>query len=178
MRLADLIIVFQLRGNDIDVGSFTNALQAIMRSNSRYHWSISPLRREIGFYDWAKSVTVTELKATVRRPNPNYKGRPDIRDFLEGPGAVQAEAKWKAGDGSGLDIEDHLIQQFVDHAYGKRYGSITARGRRDDAEVTFDKQGEERSQTVSADEETGDVGLEVLDQVLEREMEYATEDGG
>lgn len=173
VRLSDLVIGFQLRGNDIDVGSFTYALAAILSKASDLNWRVIPLRREISFDEWARDVAVTSLTANLRRPNPDYKDRPSVRDFLEGPGAESGEVRWKAADGGALNIEDRLIQEYIEHAERRHYGRVSARGKRGVREVAYSDGGEDMTIAVSADPETGDVGLEILSQVVGS----ATEDG-
>lgn len=167
IRLSDLVIAFQLRGNDIAVGSFTNALEALMSTASGLRWRVVPLRKKMSFAEWSHRVRVTSLKAVAKRPNPDYKGRPDVEEFIEGPNAEMTEARWTAADGSELNVEDQLIRQFVAHSDEKKYGHVTAKGLRGRETVTYSNGGESRTEVVSPDPDTGDVGLDILDEVLD-----------
>ena len=60
IRLSDLIIVFQTRGQDIRVTSFTGALPGILRDESGNEgWRVESDRSEISFSEWRASEVIS-----------------------------------------------------------------------------------------------------------------------
>lgn len=167
VRVGDMTIAYQLQGSDIDEGSFRFALAKLMTLASGEMWAVEPIGGEATFDGWrARTPKVVEVDVTVQPPNPNYSGRPDVQSFLEGPNATLANARWVAEEG--LDVEDALIQQFIEHADRRGYGHLSATGERDGRTVKYVRGVEPRIDTVTPDAQTGDVGLDILDQMLEQ----------
>ena len=72
-----------------------------------------------------------ELRFHLERPNPNYKDRERVEQIIEGANASVADLVLRASDddAQGLDLDDEIIQQGIDHAT-RKYGTFKAVGER------------------------------------------------
>jgi hypothetical protein len=168
IRLADLLLVFQIRTPDIRVTSFIGALQAILREATlNEDWHIETARQRVPFETWRASVErVTRLRFSLEPPNPNYEGRPDIERLIEGAKVAAATVELRAPDGS-VDTDADIVRQLLDHVE-RGYGDALAVGEREvdgqtETTVYNTKLGGE-SELVErpADPATGEVTSEVL----------------
>jgi hypothetical protein len=174
IRISDLVVSFQLRSGQIKFQSFAGALQALMREASHEAWRVHPLTRPVTFEKWRQSVDrVVTMTFTLHPPNPNYKGRPLIREAIGATAAEQLRivASADQDDLEGLDTDAAFIKQAIMHAE-RGYGAFRAVGERTDDDghlrrVRFDEEvGETDVVPVSADPETGEVSFETLTREL------------
>ena len=190
IRISDLVVSFQLRSGHIKFQSFAGALQALMREASGDAWRVEALNKPITFERWRASVDrVLTMNFTLWPPNPNYKGRPLIKEVIAKTSSDQLRFIFTADpdDLLGLDTDADFLRQAVTHA-AKGYGDFRAVGERPDDEgdvrrVKFDsKLGETDVVPVSADPETGEVSHatlteELADRHTDRELESEQEGG-
>lgn len=172
IQLSHLRMVFQTRGQDIRVTSFTNALRGILRDASEQDWRVEADRREVSFTQWRATVDkVVQMRFFVEPPNPNYEGRPDIERLIEGASLSAAELVLRSDDGIITDAE--IVTQLLDHVE-RNYGRDVAVGERMvDGEVvesvySSELRGETEVAVVPANPETGEVEKETLKQELTR----------
>jgi len=168
LRLDDLVIVFQLRGNTIRRQSFAGALQALMRIASGSRWLVEPIQRRVPFSDWQASVErIVEMRFRLERPNPHYGGRDMVESIIEDTGSEMADMVLRASEDSldGLNIDSDFVTQAVEHAL--LYGDLKATGERQIDGVTDrvrwrKDSGELEERVVGADPETHEVRREDL----------------
>jgi hypothetical protein len=133
LRLATGELAFQRRPGTIRPTSFTGALQALMNEVSDYtRWRVEQESKTVPWSDWISSVDrVAELRFHLERPNPNYKDRKRVEQIIEGANASVADLVLKAShdDAQGLDVDDEIIRQAIDHAT-RKYGTFKAVGER------------------------------------------------
>jgi hypothetical protein len=174
IRIADLTVSFQLRSGQIRFQSFAGALQALMREASGDAWRVERITRPVTFERWRSRVSrVLNMSFTLYPPNPNFKGRPLIKEAIGDTYARQLRVilNADADDLKGLDTDAAFVQQAVSHAE-KGYGDFRAVGERTDAagnihRVKFEEEvGETDEVPVGADPETGEVPYETLTREL------------
>lgn len=161
------VIVFQTRGNDIRVSSFTGALGSILnRSDPDAQWRIVPVRRERTFQQWAATVdSVNRIHANLERPNPNYEDRPDIENLIESLRAESALVDFVSDQG--LQSDSALLDQLLDHV-DRGYGNAFAVGYRNQngerVESVYDTQmrGDTDVRRLPANPDTGEVARDTL----------------
>jgi len=133
LRVGTGELAFQRRPGTIRPTSFTGALQALMNEVSDYtRWRVEQETKAVPWPDWATSVDrVTELRFHLERPNPNYKDRERVKQIIEGANARVANLVLKASDDDlqGLDLDDEIVKQAIDHAT-RNYGTFKAVGER------------------------------------------------
>lgn len=170
IQLSDLRMVFQTRGRDIQVTSFTGAMKGILRDASGQTWDIETDRREVTFAQWRSTVDkVTQMRFVVEPPNPNYEGRPDLERLIEGASLSAAEIVLRSENGIVTDAD--IVTQLLDHVQ-LNYGRDVAVGERTiDGEVvesvySSEMHGETEVAVRPANPETGEVEKETLRQEL------------
>jgi hypothetical protein len=120
VNLDNLDLVFQTRGQDIRVTSFTGAMQGILRDASGEDWRVESPRTQMSFNEWRATVTkVTQMRFTLEPPNPNYEGRPDLERLIAGANLSAAALILRSDVGVMTDSQIVLeLLDHVDHGYG------------------------------------------------------------
>lgn len=179
IRLSNRRVVFQLRSNEIERGSFTGALQALLNEASKaYKWRVLIDRAEVPWEIWIESVErVTKLAVTVRAPNPDYQGKDEIEDLLEHADAEVARIVLEAGPGGINLTASDIVRQAIAHA-DAGHGSYRAEGirrgrRRRELRTTWDSSEVLPSRRVTATEDR-----EAPHSALRRELEAGTPELG
>lgn len=184
IALSDLRLIFQTRGRDIRINSFTGALRGILRDASGEYWEIEVPRREMSFSQWRQTVDrVIEMRFHVEPPNPNYQDRPDLERLIEGANLSTADIDLRSDDGIVTDAE--IVAQLLDHVNNRGYGrggSIgerTVEGEIVESEYSFEQHGETEVVVLPANPETGEVEPATLREELtgHAEEEHAREHG-
>jgi hypothetical protein len=166
IELSDLNLVFQTRGQDIQVTSFTGAMQKILRDASGESWRIETAQTEMSFDQWRRTVDrVTEMRFHVEPPNPNYQGRPDLQRLIEGASLSAADITLQSE--TGIETDADIVRQLLDHV-NRDYGRDVAVGERVvDGEVietvySSDLNGETEIVVLPANPGTGEVERDTL----------------
>ena len=133
--LSNLNLVFQTRGQDIQVTSFTGAMQKILRDASAQDWFVETAHTRMSFAEWRATVErVTQMRFHVEPPNPNYEGRPDLQRLIQGASLSAADIALHSENGINTDAD--IVTQLLDHV-GRDYGRNGAVGERPiDGEIT------------------------------------------
>jgi hypothetical protein len=167
VRLSDLLIIFQTRGRDIRVTSFTGALQGILRDESGDEdWRVETAHAEISFAEWRASVQrVTQMRFHVEPPNPNYQGRPILKQIIDGAKVSAADIDLHSADG--VNTEAEIVTELLHHAglgYGRNVsvGERTTDGHVTETVFSSELNGETEVTIVPANPETGEVERETL----------------
>ena len=182
ISLGSFLVVFQTRSSDIQVTSFTGALQGILRDASNEDWTVTSARREISFEEWRRTVdTVTQMRFNIEPPNPNYQDRPDVQRLIEDANLSAAEIVLKSEQSIYTDAD--IVVQLLDHVE-RGYGRDVVVGERttEDGEVVeavYASQigGETEVAVLPANPETGEVEPETLQRELERIEQTVDNDG-
>lgn len=175
-------LAFQRRPGLIRPTSFTGAFQALLNAASDFaQWRVHQETRKVEWRDWVGSVDrVIELRFRLVRPNPDYEGRPDVERIIEGANAQLAGLVLKTGDDDieGLDIDDALIAQAIDHA--SRYGTYSALGEREGEEPVKWTSDQEvvPERTIDADPATREARAEGLRRELTEHVPDPDDEGG
>ncbi len=167
IRLRDLSLVFQTRGQDIRVTSFTGALQGILRdATGSQNWRVVTDRAQVTFREWRVTVDkVTQMRFAVFPPNPNYQGRPQLESLIAGASLSAADITLRAEDGINTDSE--IVTELLDHVE-RGYGRDVAVAERSaDGEVietvySSELSGESEVLIRPANPETGEVERDTL----------------
>jgi hypothetical protein len=175
IRLADLRVVFQVRGPFIRITSFTGALRALLREATfNDGWQIEFRQNRMAFRTWRETVKrVTRLRARLEPPNPNYEGRPSIRALIEGAHLVGANLDLQSED---LNTDAEIVRELLDHVQ-RGYGEATVIGQRDtdagEVETVYSTAlgGSTDVTEAPVNEDTGEVGRETLVAELNRPEE-------
>jgi hypothetical protein len=164
-------VAFQPRLNLIKVMSFTGALQALMNvaSPAKERWRVHQELHDAAFYDWAKRQDrVATLRLKVERPNPGYHGRDKVERIIEGTRARMVELVLTADPESGLNVDDDLVRQAVEHAEAS-YGSYRAAGELGGEPQRWDSKTESFAdvrEKIPADPSTGEIPARGLRELL------------
>lgn len=181
ISLSSLLLVFQTRSSDIQVTSFTGALQGILREASRQDWNIRAARHEISYREWRRTVDrVTQMRFNIEPPNPNYQDRPDLQRLIEGAQLSAAEIVLKAEQSIYTDSD--IVLQLLDHVergYGKDVlvGERSVNGEVVESVYASEIHGETEVTVLPANPDTGEVEPETLLRELERIEEVIDSDG-
>jgi hypothetical protein len=173
ISLRSFLLVFQTRSSDIQVTSFTGALQGILRDASGQDWNIRPARQEMSYRQWRSTVDrVTQMRFTVEPPNPNYQDRPDIEKLIEGARLSSAELVLKSDQSIYTDAD--IVLQLLDHVENRGYGKDVFVGERTvsgevvESVYSSEMHGETEVVVLAANPDTGEVEQEALLHELER----------
>lgn len=165
IRLEDGLIAFQRRPGEIKMKTFTGALQALINEASeQVTWRVEGFTYERDWSTWVGSVAaVTNLEVTLRRPNPHYSDRKNIKAIMEGAEAELAKLKLQAASDDGIAMEDEFVRQSIEHVQAG-YGTLKAVGKDQGGEVTSWKDGtmSPPESTIDADPTTREVPAERL----------------
>jgi hypothetical protein len=160
-------VAYQLRGRHIKVGSFTNALQALLdKASPTERWRVYAESLDVSLDEWVRRVDrVVLLRATLERPNPNYEDRERIKNIIEGTRASVMQLVLRAGrdELQGIDMSDALVREAIDHA-GRNYGTVTAIGERGGEKALWSSRDQAAAEVRAApvDPETRDVSSNAL----------------
>jgi hypothetical protein len=166
ISLSNLDLVFQTRGQDIQVTSFTGAMQKILRDASEEAWSVETAQRQVTFAQWRATVErVTLMRFHIEPPNPNYQGRPDLQRLIEGAHLNAADITLHSEDGINTDAE--IATQLLDHVrldYGRGVAVAERPVNGDVIESVWSSElnGETEVTIVPANPETGEVERDTL----------------
>ncbi len=114
--------------------SVLSALQALLNEQGQGRWRVDRVMVEETWSSWRSSVArVRRLAFVLRRPNPNYVGRPRVESLLEdaNAGLVRLVLEAPADSLEGLDLEAEYVREAIDHAVERGYGSLKADGEQD-----------------------------------------------
>ncbi len=166
IHLTDLSLVFQTRGQDIRVTSFIGAMRGILRDASDQDWRIETARSHMSFDEWRSTVTrVTQMRFTLRPPNPNYEGRPDLERLIAGANLSAADLTLRSD--VGVTTDSQIVRELLDHV-NRGYGNGVSVGERPiDGEIvesvySTELDGETEVSIRPANPETGEVEPETL----------------
>ena len=168
IRLTNLELAFQLRHPDIQLTSFTGAMQKILQEATGENWHIEAIEgAEMPFDQWRHSVeAVYEIMFHIVRPNPNYEGRPDLERLIEDECLTAANIDLQSDTGIATDAD--IVRQLLDHVDGGN-GSYVASavrpavdGHRVETLYSSELHGEAEIAVLPADPNTGEVSRETL----------------
>lgn len=108
-------IVFEIKTQEIRLQSFFGAFKAILEKDQ-----LSRLTAELVFdsaklNEWLDSVDkVSSIKISLRRPNPDYTGRPEaIRRILEETNASKVKIEAESEE-DGLEVQNSELREYAD----------------------------------------------------------------
>lgn len=169
IRLSDLVVVFQTRGQDIRVTSFVGALRGLLRDATNEDWRVETERTKVSFAAWRRSVErVSRLRFNLEQPNPNYEGRPQVEKIIADLRLATANLDLKGED---IATDAEFVREALDHVE-RGYGKAVAVGERhvEDrvVETVYDTtmEGEAELAEMRVDAETGEVSHSDLQQEL------------
>lgn len=171
----NLVIAFQLRAGRIKPNSFIGAFQALLNESSgETIWAVRPIYQGVDWEQWrASAIRVRHIELKLERPNPNYHGRNQVEQIVEGARARLARVIFDADDPAGLDIDDPLIREAIEHAradYGavKAVGDVVTDGAVHESVWRSDVEGSPIETKVRVNPETREVYAEALGAELPR----------
>lgn len=122
-------IIFELKPqpNEIRPASFVGALRAILQQDQFARLTAELVFDSAKLNEWLDSVDkVSSIKISLRRPNPDYTGRPEsIKRILEATNASKVRIEAESEE-EGLEVRDSDLREYTD--YAEDYGSIRATG--------------------------------------------------
>lgn len=131
IQRSSLRIAFQFRPPNIKRRSFTAAFQDLLNESSGDDlWTVEPDFEEETFEEWRNEVErIEELRITVKRPNPRYRGQ-RVEDIVEGTGSQLVTLIARAEAGESINLDDPLLYEMIEHASvpGRDYGYFKAKG--------------------------------------------------
>jgi hypothetical protein len=164
--LANLRLAFQVRGQDIHVGSFISAMRDILRSASGEEWSVEAATSQMTFTQWRSTVDkVNRLHFYIEPPNPNYQGRPYLERLIAEANLSSAEIDLNSD--AGIQTDTDIVNELFDHV-DRGYGQDRATGERvingTVVETVYSSQlnGETELTVRPANPETGEVERQTL----------------
>jgi hypothetical protein len=178
INLNSLRVVFQVRPPTIRARSFTGALEGILRHATDQDWRVEPVTHQMSFEDWRATVTkVTRMYFLAERPNPNWEGRPELEGLMRRLGDLDS-AGFVFSAENGINTNDELAVELVDHVYRRDYGRGSAAGPREIdgriIESVLDSETGETEDVGSLAEVSDDPELSML--MVDLELEAPTEE--
>ncbi len=180
INVARMEVVFQLRSGRIRPTTFTSNFQSLLNQagGRTWRWRVEPKIVQIVWEEWVARIDrISEFSIRIQRPNPNYQDREHVKELVEGTRSELVRLVMRADEaGEGLDIDDALISEAIDHA-AAGYGSYHAKGERqeDGAEVETEYRsavgGEPVQGEVAVDPETKEAPPDALKELLAEEQE-------
>lgn len=132
-------IIFELKPqpNEIRPNSFVGALKAILQQDQFARLTAELIFDSAKLNEWLESVDkVSSIKISLRRPNPDYTGRPEsIKRILEETNASKVRIEAESEE-DGLDVQNSELHEYADYAE-EGYGSISATGDREGRKSQF-----------------------------------------
>lgn len=128
IRMADLVMVYQPRKQEIRPASFVAALRAILRvGNGGADWRIESLGGGISFDAWRSTIdVVTRLRFRVENADLPAVPLSGAVAMLVEAGTGLAAVEWRAD--AGVDTDVPLVRELLDQVAGG-VGDIVADGR-------------------------------------------------
>lgn len=163
-------VAFQIRPGVIERGTFTGALQALLNTTSDVtRWRVSPEVYEVPWDRFVAEVErIVRLDVRLDRPNPNYHGRENVEELIEGTAARMLRMIWEApeDDLGGIAIDDDFIIEAIEHAreYGdyRAIGEAVVGGERRRVQWRSEAEGVRPERRVSADPVTREAKFEEM----------------
>ncbi len=119
-------VAFQLRGGAIRPWTFQGAFQALLNATETPHkWTVRLEGiAQPTWEDWLEEVTrITEVVATMQRPNPHYPSE-EIEHLFEDAKLASATLGAK---GDNIDPEGGILKAAISHTLSG-YGKLRAKG--------------------------------------------------
>ena len=121
-------VAFHVRPGMIEPYTFAGAFRALLNVSAPqgWRWDVQPSVVGVGWEEWVKSVDrVTRITFSLNPPNPDWEGRPVIKELVDGPGTDHATVGFTST--SGVNTDADVVRQAVDHVREHRGGSFAAR---------------------------------------------------
>lgn len=132
-------IIFELKPkpNEIRPNSFVGALKAILHQDNFERLTAELIFDSAKLNEWLDSVDkVSSIKIALRRPNPDYTGRPEaIKRILEETNASKVKIEAESEE-DGLEVQNSELHDYADYAE-EGYGSISATGNKGESKSHF-----------------------------------------
>lgn len=141
IRLSDGLVAYQLRPGIVREESFAGAFAALLNSAANeYVWSVETAVENQSWESWRADVSaVTAFNFRLDRPNPHYADDDEVESIIEDIRLEYARLAGKAREGEGINTDDDLFRQAVDHIL-RNYGRAAVDGvTRDGRESTWVK---------------------------------------
>lgn len=173
--LEQMRVSFQLRGKAIKPGTFQGNFEALLNAaRTPYRWTVRLEGVEQPpWEEWRERVErITEVSATLVRPNPHYDFEEIERMFVEGK-LAQAQI---GGKGDNINPEGGILKAAIEYVLNG-YGRLRAKG------VTVvlgtgtpdawnsDAESGVRKKEVPLDPETGELAPEDLKEALDEPID-------
>lgn len=170
INLESLEMVVQPRGQT-KLNGILGAVEQMLLQLHNVPWKIRAPRKEVTFEKWRSSVAkVTSVRFRVLKPNPHYRGTPDIEALLEESEADVVRIELQADTDEGIDTNSPFVdqsQRHVESGYGEaRYvgQKVTPTGARESV-YNSKLNSEEETEETNADQ-YGEVPFDSLTDVL------------
>ena len=139
------IVSFQLVSGQVRTKTVTSNLQALFNTSKAHYWKIEPLSFKTGFEDWKSTVScISKCKFRLSYPNPNWTGRENIKELMDGLRAEVITLRARADKESSIETDSDLFQQAMDHirlGYGSAEMVGTERGSGDESKFVLTEDG-------------------------------------
>lgn len=164
--LNTLTMAVQPRGNIIRLNGLLGAIRSLLSQNQP-GWDIETISHKTNFEKWRETVErVTQVRMTVRKPNPHYRDTPNIESLLEQADAEYARLELNAEDG--IDTDSSFIQESQNHIEQGAYGEARFVGvRGNDISVYNTALGSEEQPLSMPVKESGEVDQGSLARILD-----------
>lgn len=172
------VIVFQVKGT-ISEPAFRNALERLLRTHSERRWAVVPFSSGESYQQFVRSLhVVTEFKAVLHRPNPDYTDRPTIEERMTSAHAEIMQLSYKTSTSS-LNLDDPAVVEAVRHARAQKKSYVKVKGKSKRGNLRdwqSNKQGKPKkvSRPAVTPESAGAALESVLDEVKEGELPVDT----
>lgn len=129
IRLSDGLVAYQLRPGMVREESFAGAFAALLNSvANEYVWSVETAVENRSWESWREEVSaVTAFNFRLDRPNPHYADDARVESIIEDIRLEYARLAGKARDAEGVNTEEDLFRQAVDHVL-RNYGRAAVDG--------------------------------------------------
>jgi hypothetical protein len=176
INLAQMRVAFQLRGRTIKPWSFQYAFEDLINEPGFYEWVVQLEGVEQPpWEEWRTEVTrITEITATLYRPNPHYPSE-EIEHLFEEAKLASATLGAK---GDSIEPDGGILKAAIAHVLNG-YGKLRAKGVKVEGAVAQPDQwnseaaSETRQIDVPLDPKTGELNPDDLPKTLEVEESEA-----
>ena len=149
-------IIFELKPqpNGIRPNSFVEALKAILQQDQFARLTAELIFESGKLDEWLDTVDkVASIKIDLRRPNPDYTGRPaSIKRILEDTNASTVKIEAKSEDDDGLEVQESELHEYAEYAAEEGYGSIKATGDKEGKTSNFQSSRHVPQEQITVDE--------------------------